>query len=1781
MPLSEHPTAVALLVCVAHCNARKGGLHTIHTNAQWIWTYQYKQILKLCKMRLRVSKLLIMGGVLLCVQRYLTWIFFKETAREPVREPVRGAVRGLASLPTLPTALPTALPTPLPTPLPTALPTALHTMVVLVLSRRDVFETRQVIRDTWAKGHANVFFVLGTCCPIPPSFRKQWTCEQARVPSDKEQKTWDAQCHSTDKRLSGEQADHGDLVRISEVDVYRHLPQKVKAAYAWAVEHTSARWFVKTDDDSVVRVDTLEHYLATTYDAEKPVVVGSISKGWGVPKSGKWAELSYPKSKYPNFPLGSNGHVVSHPVASYLVEHRETLFNYQGEDVSIGIWLDESPLRDNVQWVSSKHIANHGNCKDPDMWMIGHNIKTATMKDCFKHMDEAAHVPSVNIDASVRAPQGSPMVNLPPGELPGTDWLCHSTGNGSYANETLQWLRSHAVAGRTRILFLGDSVTMQWPRSIVCALKGLPRLTLKTGNVRRYTGLQWNDTLQSVRDRGLSPWYNDAAVAPPPWPKVPFVEDWRIEECNCTIGHALTYTVMTTGIGEVKSLNVAAIRHLLENYDLVVFGMGYHYKRANSQRLAAAYDQVSAVLSQWKSEVSHRQVFLHELFPQHFKCPSGLYEDMRGSSEKGCGPLTYRSYVQNDGNWRNDVIRKHANRLPILPTVQLSTPWMHLKQHERHDCTHWKPSSELVLPLLYMDEAAHVKKGVSRWETVQMNPLDLDIKNRFDIVVKTVYAIFLRRGNVPVFVTDMYNRHLEVWNQFKEACSFAWGKDWFDTTKPCVKKSSAADFQRSFAKTLDSIAKDGFDTTRSLVPVTRMGFPLNGAHRIAAAIALGLPTMPVQRVASKAVYTWDRTFFTGKGFETKYADFAMLQWTLHVSNVSTIMFWPEAASKPDTMKVARVLVTQHCGDVLYEKSIDVNRNGVASLAFHAYGNQGWLLEKIKQLQSIYNGADDEQHSITVVFVRPQDRSHLKACKDKLRSHFALSQPKSSVHIPDYHEESVLVAEMVLNPNSVVFLNRHDGDNCREVAKEVATRLHLTAVNPESFVLPQDLMVDSGAVMSFFGLRKRTDVDLLFQVDVDESILGNRHGILVEAHAFEHNVQNAGRAWGTEHLVDCTAQDLFADPRYYGYCHGMKYVSLEQLIRYKQRRGEPNKDDEDVSKMKRFVGRVREPQPKGSLSEGRSLIDNTDEEKNMAFESNRCRWKDWHGPCSNRGDLADCTAPPGKQLCVCNNQWGGPSCSDRKTLVTAHLSKNLKKYKGYTELYCGKKLSMSGLYTDDDLIKQIRDYINVDGVSPNRSSPLTIFDACMGCGGFGSIMNQNNIPIRYDGNDLSTDAIEWVGGNVPGVGKLWAVDASMGFNFILDNVYDLSLSWFCLNNIAENSLDKKEAACILANDLIRVTKPGGIVWLGMYYESDCPGLGNHFPLNFFIGGVGGCTLQGGKVEQHHTLKERYGLTKYCGTMKSTWVRVESATVSTIDENTAKGLPIGNTESASWPPVLFSTSNIYALPDVETLNCLLSVVRASNTNPSDNCLALYIQSGASLAKYRQGGPFRSDNDIDVRVVRNAKCAAAVYQALPSHLAACKRSGTMVALNSYDKWGDVVANLTQHQDGPPYPSVDHTTMAALLSTLTLTNLDSTNNVSFFIRKPHYLLDDLRREYGPAWFVPSPNHGITTAVIKLGPRNKRVRDYLCREAPGVNDVSSLDTLMNRLGASNHAYAHISQFERCKAAKWMAWMERFCRGEVEVPSSYSGHFPTGLTEWAFPECDNFFSTPMATLLGR
>ena len=59
---------------------------------------------------------------------------------------------------------------------------------------------------------------------------------------------------------------------------------------------------------------------------------------WARNEDGKWAELEYTASNYPCFG-GGGGNVLTHDLADWVGHNAMHLKDYQGEDVSMGIWL--------------------------------------------------------------------------------------------------------------------------------------------------------------------------------------------------------------------------------------------------------------------------------------------------------------------------------------------------------------------------------------------------------------------------------------------------------------------------------------------------------------------------------------------------------------------------------------------------------------------------------------------------------------------------------------------------------------------------------------------------------------------------------------------------------------------------------------------------------------------------------------------------------------------------------------------------------------------------------------------------------------------------------------------------------------------------------------------------------------------------------------------------------------------------------------------------------------------------------------------------------------------------------------------------------------------------------------------------------------------------------------------------------------------------------------------------------------------------------------------------
>ena len=135
----------------------------------------------------------------------------------------------------------------------------------------------------------------------------------------------------------------------------------------------------------------------------------------------------------------------------------------------------------------------------------------------------------------------------------------------------------------------------------------------------------------------------------------------------------------------------------------------------------------------------------------------------------------------------------------------------------------------------------------------------------------------------------------------------------------------------------------------------------------------------------------------------------------------------------------------------------------------------------------------------------------------------------SVHINDYHEDTIRIAKTVFNKNSINFLNNRKIVSFPNYKKLMAN------------MKPNDNEIITGStVLSLYGLRDCKDIDKIYYNNPP---------------ADSHN-QYVGT------LYKLTLDAIFNNPLYHLYHNGFKYVSLDVIKNMKKIRNEP-KDVIDV------------------------------------------------------------------------------------------------------------------------------------------------------------------------------------------------------------------------------------------------------------------------------------------------------------------------------------------------------------------------------------------------------------------------------------------------------------------------------------------------------------------------------------------------------------------------------------------------------------------------------------------
>ncbi|KAF3958706.1 hypothetical protein ACB098_04G119100 [Castanea mollissima] len=135
----------------------------------------------------------------------------------------------------------------------------------------------------------------------------------------------------------------GDIVIVPYMDNYDLVVLKTVAICEYGVRTVSAKYIMKCDDDTFVRVDAALNEAKKVSEG-RSLYIGNINYYHKPLRYGKWAVTyeEWPEEDYPPYANGP-GYVLSSDIANFIVsefeKHKLRLFKM--EDVSMGMWVEQ------------------------------------------------------------------------------------------------------------------------------------------------------------------------------------------------------------------------------------------------------------------------------------------------------------------------------------------------------------------------------------------------------------------------------------------------------------------------------------------------------------------------------------------------------------------------------------------------------------------------------------------------------------------------------------------------------------------------------------------------------------------------------------------------------------------------------------------------------------------------------------------------------------------------------------------------------------------------------------------------------------------------------------------------------------------------------------------------------------------------------------------------------------------------------------------------------------------------------------------------------------------------------------------------------------------------------------------------------------------------------------------------------------------------------------------------------------------------------------------------
>ena len=328
---------------------------------------------------------------------------------------------------------------------------------------------------------------------------------------------------------------------------------------------------------------------------------------------------------------------------------------------------------------------------------------------------------------------------------------------------------------------------------------------------------------------------------------------------------------------------------------------------------------------------------------------------------------------------------------------------------------------------------------------MQIEPIKLLTSNRLDVVFKLLYLKY-NDLNAKKLSRDLYYSHIKI---ITNGLFVEYNSD----------KKTYDDFIFEFKKVSNGIKENGFDSEISKIPISNEGSIVNGAHRLASAIYYKVPFISIEHT-NENKHIYDYNFFRVRGMPINLIQLAIKEFISLTKNNFLAIIWPSADKSIDYI--------DEFSNIFYQKKIKLNAKGAQNFVAQVYKEHKWLGDFSDGYSGAYTKVSQAFSSfseIHLIFFKEENLKKVNKIKNSLRGKFKID--KASIHITDNNNETYDLANLILNDNSIHFLNKAIPYKFQDLfsnLKKLRATINRLNISTDKLVICFD------SVLSLFGLK---------------------------------------------------------------------------------------------------------------------------------------------------------------------------------------------------------------------------------------------------------------------------------------------------------------------------------------------------------------------------------------------------------------------------------------------------------------------------------------------------------------------------------------------------------------------------------------------------------------------------------------------------------------------------------------------------------------------------------------